>query len=719
MKDFVKKTDSFQFEMIVIILTFLFYLFRPAIPVFKYPFILLYFYLIICSFIRYKGQIISSFREFVKNYFLVLFLILIFLVSFILSNKLYLIIFKDAFNGIILLSIFFLLSLRIATRNDLNRIVYLLLLLVIVFSIVISVNGLCRLLDIFPGGEVYPLTGNFAESATSAFEIDNNFGILPVILGILALFFFLFKTDSLLYILFGNFFLIVYTLSLFLSGSRRGLILLSMIIFFLALTQVSRVIKWKKTLGRVGSKSIYLLITIIVLASISWYITFYTSNTFKNKTLEAIGSKNILNTKIKITSVISRYTSIFNKSLSFIDLYNIIWTPEFNSLDPESSWGTRNHKTIYPLTGKNVEIIPKGAKGYLMDSTCNSSSESTYCDSFSLLTKLTVKKGERYRASVNCFVSEDFDADIVRLSVGTDCIIKNIVFGSPVAIYDFNSKGMWKRLEINFECNSGIVPIYISFVKNGVKDFSKLKGYVIFAYPQIENLMTKASAISNSELNFDITEDHSTKNEIHSFSPVTNNKITRVSLFDLNISLKNRFLQNGSNQNDPIRNWASKFISEDTTYHPYKAIIVLDTNSIQLSEGRFIRWQFAWQIFIKEYDWPKKLIGGGFNHLNWYGYYFLKDKTKSDWPHNPFLSILLYSGIVGLLIYCFFLYKVFYYYLKYKREYPLLFIFFLITFFFSFFSGGSPFDPPIMGFFVILPFFIHSIHMKNNHELNN
>jgi hypothetical protein len=65
---------------------------------------------------------------------------------------------------------------------------------------------------------------------------------------------------------------------------------------------------------------------------------------------------------------------------------------------------------------------------------------------------------------------------------------------------------------------------------------------------------------------------------------------------------------------------------------------------------------------------------------------------------------------LGLIIYCYFLYKVFFYYIKYISEYPLLFIFFLITFFFSFFSGGSPFDPPIMGFFVILPFFIHSIH---------
>jgi hypothetical protein len=174
-------------------------------------------------------------------------------------------------------------------------------------------------------------------------------------------------------------------------------------------------------------------------------------------------------------------------------------------------------------------------------------------------------------------------------------------------------------------------------------------------------------------------------------------------------------LQDGS---DPIRNWASKFISEDTTYYPYKANIVLETTSNQLTESRLLRWQFGWQIFTKEYNWSKRIFGGGFSFLNWYGYYFLKDKTLSDWPHNPFLSILLYSGIIGLTIYLFFLYKVSYYYIKYAKEYPLMFIFFLITFFFTFFSGGSPFDPPMMGFFVILPFFIHSIYKNKDPELN-
>jgi len=163
---------------------------------------------------------------------------------------------------------------------------------------------------------------------------------------------------------------------------------------------------------------------------------------------------------------------------------------------------------------------------------------------------------------------------------------------------------------------------------------------------------------------------------------------------------------------DPIRVLASRFISEDTTYYPYKANIVLDTISNSFIGDRVSRWEFAFKIFSKEYNWKQKLLGGGFNFLNWYGYYFDKNKTRSDYPHNPFLSVLLYSGIIGLIFYLILMYKVFYYYIKYFKEYKILAIFFIITFFFSFFSAGNPFDPPIMGFLVILPFFIHSVHER-------
>jgi O-antigen ligase len=99
--------------------------------------------------------------------------------------------------------------------------------------------------------------------------------------------------------------------------------------------------------------------------------------------------------------------------------------------------------------------------------------------------------------------------------------------------------------------------------------------------------------------------------------------------------------------------------------------------------------------------------------MNWYGENFEADRTISDYPHNPFLSVLLYSGIIGLMFYLALFYKTVKYYFQCFKDYGVLFLCFCITFFITFFSGATPFDPPVMGFFVILPFFIHSISQKN------
>jgi hypothetical protein len=233
-----------------------------------------------------------------------------------------------------------------------------------------------------------------------------------------------------------------------------------------------------------------------------------------------------------------------------------------------------------------------------------------------------------------------------------------------------------------------------------------LEGYVIFAYPQSKIISGKDSVLTFRQSFLRIKN---TKNELKILERLNYKEYTETFIFN---PIQYLFIID----QDPIRDWATKFISEDTTYYPYKANIVVDTISNSFSAPRIARWQFAIKIFTKEYSWSQKISGGGFNFLNWYGYYFYKDKTRSDYPHNPFLSVLLYSGIFGLIIYLIFMCKVFYYYIKYFTEYKVLSFFFIITFFFSFFSAGNPFDPPIMGFFVMLPFFIHSIHEKEKNK---
>ena len=142
---------------------------------------------------------------------------------------------------------------------------------------------------------------------------------------------------------------------------------------------------------------------------------------------------------------------------------------------------------------------------------------------------------------------------------------------------------------------------------------------------------------------------------------------------------------------------------------------VRNLNNLLFSD-RTSRWNYGVDCWNTRFKWYNKLFGHGFDYMAWYGEKFMGDPVKYDWPHNPFISILLYSGILGLLFYFWLLVKVVTFYYKYRREYGIAFIGFLLTFFFTFFSGNSPFDPPVMGFFMLLPFFIQSVHKNVKHS---
>jgi hypothetical protein len=391
--------------------------------------------------------------------------------------------------------------------------------------------------------------------------------------------------------------------------------------------------------------------------------------------------------------------------------------------------------------------------GYQMDSTCNGESWDGNAYSFTVIGNSKVSEGDSLCASVFCFVSKEFNGTwVILLSEGA-------TIGNTKFEYDLKKKDSWQKLSVKVVCNAGDAPVYLYFSKYGSADFSSLKGHVIFAYPQVEIIRKSGEIIENSEhsylydgigkfkifgfehrsllsfegsdagLNPTILKDGSEvvanlddqvkllreKNIVNISNYVKNSHlITQLKL--LSFSIPSQRIQYDQ---DLIRNWIARIISEDTAYYGYKSDIKTNKISSVFFNDRLVRWQFAWQVFVKEYSLKEKIFGGGFDFLNWYGYYFLKHKTMSDYPHNPFLSILLYSGIVGLSFYILLLFMAVKYYLKYLKKFYLLFIFFIIIFFFSFFSGGSPFDPPIMGFFTLLPFYIHSIYKNDNQKIND
>ena len=681
MRNIFKTRQRIEIEIFILSLVILLYLSRTAIPFFKFPFIPIYICFSVYAIYSFYGRLFEKIKEFSRTYSLLLMLAAILLISFFLSNKLYLTVFKDVINSIILLSFYFLLTLFVSKKNDLDLFITTFLNLVAFFAVIISLNGIATLLSIVSTDNEVTTAMISNVTATEPFSTDNNFSLLIVFFGMISLIYILFKTSALLKILLIDAILILYSVDIFLSGSRRGIITLSIIVGLIILNQFISLFNKSSIFKRIASATFYYLIFLVLTGGLFWSFVNFTTYTFKNGFLEFTGSRNPEKVRKETTFVFLKYATVFNRSSTFPEIYRNIWTPKLNPYDPDSGWGTRKHKTIYPLTGKNIEIVPEGSKGYLMDKTCNSSPRSGNAYSYTTISNEIVTHNKTLDASVFCYVSEDFDGTMALLTC------EGATYGKRQAEYNLNLKGTWQNLHIKVNCRDGNAPVYLYFSKFDVTDFSSLKGYVIYAFPKVE-IAEKSDSLLSTRLK----------------------RFNKTSVFNYSSLLP--LINPQNNDTDPLRKWITAKFSEDTAYFNYKSNIHIDTISNSFFAARIMRWEFAQQLFKKEFNLKQKIFGGGFNFLNWFGLYFLKDKTLSDYPHNPFLSILLYSGIVGLILYLVLIYKVFRYYIIYRKEYFLFCVFFLIAFFFSFFSAGSPFDPPIMGFFILLPFFIHSIQKK-------
>jgi hypothetical protein len=683
----------------LIVVAILLFIYRGSIPFFKYPFIILYIVLIAFSI----KQILASSKkiftlEFFKQYSVVLVSFVLFVFSFFITKKLYLVTVKDLVNMLFLFSFYIMMSIYIDRKEELTFFMNILVGLIVIFAFIISFDVLGNVLYIF-------------SSKNFSLQLDYNFEILPILFGMVGLLSFIIKARSKVAEYLYGLLLFIFTISVIISGSRRGMIVLFIILALLIIFQVFFAGKRVNVVRKQRISLVFFCLAMLLFASFSYLFIFHTSGSFKNRTLLALGTKNLYAAKDRITTSAVRYSTVFNKNVSFEDVDKLLWSPVFDPNDPDSGWGYRKHVTTFPLSGDNVEIVPAGARGYLLDQASGAIEWGGNSYTFTQLCTTQIKGSEDLEASVYCYVSKDFNGDWTRMIISPD----NLTWLAS-ATYDTDKKGSWQKLSVTTTCQEKEVSMFLYFCKNGVSDFKTLNGYVVFAYPQLKIVAKKDrshSEISGNQYSVSIESNNYCMPQLkkRTFAFPAN---TQDASFDFsNLHLTKYLLR--VKETDPLRSLISRLVLEDTTYFKYKANIEVDTVSNPFLDQRTGRWQFALQIFTKEYNLAQKIFGGGFNFLNWYGYYFLKDKTKSDWPHNPFLAILLYSGILGLLFYCLLIYRAFFYYLKYIKKYQILFVLFLISFFFTFFSGSSSFDPPIMGFFIILPFFIQSIH-KNEME---
>lgn len=695
---------NFKIKSVLINLLFLLFIFRGALPVFKYPFIIIYFFTIL-YYLFEKNKKLVSLKRFINYYILLLIILIIIFTSLIFSCKLYLVGVKDIINIIIILSLNYLLYLTIESKDNLVFQLNNLFKLIFLFALLVAFY---RIYQFFHAYRIDNSQSSldYADYIYGEFDlIDYNFSLIPIFFGFIIVIFFFKKKDSLFLKFAYNIFLFVFTFTIIISYSRRGfyalIIIFSLLVFFQI---ISGLIK-NTFLKRINTASRFYLIFSLFFMILFYCFLKYTSYSFKNDIVGLFAKEEISTFEKRISSLLYRYFFVLNDQ-QYSEFHTKIWNYKISPKDPDSGWGTRIHKTIYPLTGNMSQMIPKGTKGYLMDNTCNANTWDDNAFSYTLIGNDSVKKGDKVFASVYCFASDDFNGDWIKLSS------RGSTYGNKINYYDLDNKNTWQKLQIKVSCDNGIAPVYLYFSKYGVTDFNTLKGFVIFAYPTYE-VIHDSSFQSNHNYHYSISNSSNMvhcNNKISDFHYLRNTSVKSSISYVIVNPLSVIFTT--TDDHGIFRKNITNLFNEDTTYYSYSSDLKIHSSDNKFISARLDRWKFAWQIFTKEYTWPKKIFGGGFDYLNWYGYYFLGDKTKSDWPHNPFLSVLLYSGILGLGLYLLLLFKVFNLYLKYLKEYYILFIFFLISFFFSFFSANNPFDPPVMGFFVMLPFFIHYVHVK-------
>ncbi len=146
-------------------------------------------------------------------------------------------------------------------------------------------------------------------------------------------------------------------------------------------------------------------------------------------------------------------------------------------------------------------------------------------------------------------------------------------------------------------------------------------------------------------------------------------------------------------------NWVSYYLGSGANIESVKL------SSLPENIYQFEKWDFAITYFQNQ-STVDKIFGGGFGYLEVFGQEFYGNNKHLDYPHNPVLSGLLYSGVLGAIFILFFLFVSFYYSVLYFKNHPLFSMMLFVSTMFIFFSGNSLFSVPIFLFLFSLSFLI-------------
>ena len=390
--------------------------------------------------------------------------------------------FRDFINVSSVLVFFFIILYLIKSHNELTSVISLLRKFVILSSTIVAVLGLAKLYIQLLGYKFdFLIVEEMGYPSGASLAIDDNFSSLFCLFGIIFCLPLLLKKHSFYHWLLIQLVLFLLLFNIFLSTSRRGIIfaygilLVFVIIWFLSVFHKNE--KFKKFRNNSFGFGIFSVIAVSIIA----YLVLFVPSLERNKRL-AFSNYDQGEVQYFVNLMTLSINSIFKGEAEYQNISERIWQTTFDPRYPYTGWASGNYSQVPELTGENIEILPEGAMGAMIDKTVSNTFWNGNAYYHSKLFEKEITHGERYLASVYCYVSPDFNGDLVGL------FSEGNIKGFKRAHYDLKQKGNWHKMLTSFYADSGFFStgLYISKLK--ANSFDSLNGYIIFAYPELRKI---------------------------------------------------------------------------------------------------------------------------------------------------------------------------------------------------------------------------------------
>jgi hypothetical protein len=133
----------------------------------------------------------------------------------------------------------------------------------------------------------------------------------------------------------------------------------------------------------------------------------------------------------------------------------------------------------------------------------------------------------------------------------------------------------------------------------------------------------------------------------------------------------------------------------------FERLLTLEDISSQENDTRSNRWEYAFEYY-SELPIHSKLFGAGFDYLKMFGYKF--DVGASDYPHNVWISALLYGGLLGFVTTLGLTVYVLNYFYRRKSIFKEILVWYILFLLLNFTSSNSIYSSRVFVVLLLFPF---------------